>query len=61
MDTKKLTREEINAHLDSLVCEIMSGVRIHVQAISLFKMWQLCYALQCDSPKELTAVMWKMI
>lgn len=61
MDTKTLSREEIIVHLEAPVCEIMSGVRIHVQAIGLLRMWQLCYTLGCDSPEMLTAVMWDMI
>ena len=48
MDSKTLTREEIIVHLDTPVCGIMSGVRIHVQTIGLLKMWQLCYALRCN-------------
>jgi len=61
MDTKALSREEIVAHLDSPVCEIMSGVRIHVQNISLRTAWKLCYALRCESPEKLAAAMWDMI
>lgn len=58
---KTLTRERIIWHLDTPVCEIMSGVRTHVQFLNLKEMWGLCYALKCDSPEELAVVMWKMI
>ena len=61
MDTTALSREEIIKHLDTPVCEIMSGVRTHVQTINLLTAWKLCYALHCDSPEKLTAVMWSMI
>lgn len=61
MDTKPLTREEILVHLDTPVCEIMSGVRTHIRHLSLREVWQLCYALRCRIPDELPAVMWDMI
>lgn len=57
----RLSRAEIIAHLDAPVCGIMSGVRIHVQTISLSTQWKLCYTLHCDSPEKLTAVMWDMV
>jgi len=56
-----LSRERIIWHLDTPVCEIMSGVRIHIKVIGLRKMWELCYALRCDSPEVLVARMWNMI
>lgn len=61
MDTKTLSRAEIIAHLDTPVCEIMSGVRIHLQAIGLRRTWELCYALHSGTPEKLAAVMWDMI
>lgn len=57
----RMSREEIIAHLDSPVCGIMAGVREHLKAIGFVEMWRLCYALKCDSPEALIAVMWGMI
>jgi len=58
---KMLSRERIIWHLDTPVCRILSGLRIHLWAMGLSEMWELCYALGCDSPEKLLAAMWDMI
>ena len=49
MDTKPLSRERIIWHLSVPVCEILSGVRTHVQFMSLLEQWKMCYSLRCGS------------
>lgn len=56
-----LSRERIIWHLDVPVCRILSGLRTHLRIIGLTEMWKLCYALKCDTPEKLAAVMWDMI
>lgn len=56
-----LSRERIIWHLDVPVCRILSGLRIHLWAMDVQEMWQLCYAFKCDTPEKLLHVMWDMI
>ena len=61
MDAKTLTREEIEAHLDTPVCEIMSGIKAHIKAIGYVKAWQLCFTLKCHSLESLEKTLWAMV
>ena len=59
-----VTEQEHNRvewHLDVPACRTLRGLKIHIDTIGLREAWWLCYQCNCDSLKQLVAVMWQLI
>jgi hypothetical protein len=53
--------ERIKCHLEVPCCRTLTGLRIHLAAIGLAEMWQLCFWLKCRTPKALERKMWRLV
>jgi len=53
--------ERVDWHLDVPVCEMLSGLKIHLACCGMAERWHLCFILRCTTTEQLCKEMWARI